>query len=499
MAGADLTPGAERADIQALLHTGFGTLPQACYLVLRIADRGAAGRWLADAPVTTAAERHVSTALQIAVAAPGMAALGIEPSVISGFSAEFVSGMAGAESRSRRLGDVGASAPEAWRWGAGRVPHVLAILYARTDLANWRARIMTEAFRHGFEILEDMPTTSMDGHEPFGFTDGVSQPQLDWAGARRPGSAADLEYGNLISGGEFLLGYRNEYALYTDRPLLEAGASGAELLPVAADDPTRRDLGRNGTYLVFRELHQDVRGFWRFAASQRRDAAGAVALAEAMVGRRISGDPLIQATRSITGVAAEDIRRNGFVYDDDKDGLSCPFGAHVRRANPRTADMPGGRQGALARLVRMLGLFQPDLREDLIAASRFHRILRRGRPFGSFLPPEEAMRPAAANPGSGLHFICLNANISRQFEFIQNAWLTSAKFAGLSGESDPLLGNRVPHPPGEETDGFTRPQGNGAALRITGLPRFITVAGGGYFFLPGLRALRYMARVAEGR
>lgn len=487
-------PEAERADIQALVRTGFGTLPQACYLVLRVTDRDAACRWLADAPVTTAAQREVSTALQVALTADGMAALGVPASVIAGFSAEFVSGMAGAEARSRRLGDVGASAPGQWRWGVSRVPHVLLALYGRTDLAGWRARVITSAFRQCFEILEDLSTTDMGGREPFGFVDGVSQPRPDWAGSRQPDSGADLEYGNLASAGEFLLGYRNEYALYTDRPLLDADAAGAEMLPIAADDPTRRDLGRNGTYLVFRELYQDVRAFWRFVAAQDADAARAAALAEAMVGRRMSGDPLIPGTRSIPGITRDEVARNGFVYDDDSAGLRCPFGAHVRRANPRTADMPGGRQGVLARLVRALGLFHPDLRADLIAASRFHRILRRGRPFGAFMRPEEALRADAADPGSGLHFICLGANIMRQFEFVQNAWLMSAKFGGMSGESDPLLGSRAPDPSGDANDGFTRPQPSGVALGISGLPRFVTVAGGGYFFLPGLRALRYMTR-----
>ena len=91
----------------------------------------------------------------------------------------------------------------------------------------------------------------------------------------------------------------------------------------------------------------------------------------------------------------------------------------------------------LPRLVRMLGIGQTNLQDDLIAASRFHRLLRRGREFGTALPPEEAMRADAPDPYAGLHFICLNANIARQFEFIQNAWLQSPKFAGLGDEADP--------------------------------------------------------------
>ena len=302
--------------------------------------------------------------------------------------------------------------------------------------------------------------------------------------------------GILLSVGEFLLGYRNEYALYTDRPLLAPDQPGAQLLPPAEDDPAHRDLGRNGSYLVFRDLAQDVRGFWRLIAAQTADGAARVALAEAMVGRQLSGEPLIAAgTRSIRGVGpdATDTRRNRFTYDQDKDGLRCPFGAHVRRANPRTGDMPGGRQGLIAWLTRTLGFGHQDLSEDLIAASRFHRIIRRGREYGEKLTPDAALQPDAPDPHSGLHFICLGANIARQFEFIQNAWLMSAKFNGLSGEADPLLGNRAELPPGQPTDNFSMPQPDGICRRIDGLPGFVTVRGGAYFFLPGLRALAYFA------
>jgi deferrochelatase/peroxidase EfeB len=491
-------PIAEADDIQALVRSGYGSMSEACFVLLSITDATAARGWLAEAPVTTVQhlDQHIATALHVALTASGMRALGVAETVIAGFSAEFISGMAGDEGRSRRLGDVAVDAPSGWLWGGAREPHLLLMLYAETELDAWRRQIETASFRQGFSILETLQTSDMAGTEPFGFTDGVSQPRLDWSAERRPGTSADLEYGNLLSVGEFLLGYRNEYALYTERPLLEPDRPNARLLSPAEDDPARRDLGRNGSYLVFRELAQDVRGFWRFVAAQTRDNTARVALAQAMVGRQMSGESLIAAgTRPIRGVGpdAADIRHNQFVYDQDRDGLLCPFGAHVRRANPRTGDMPGGRQGLIARLIRMLGFGHQDLSEDLVAASRFHRIIRRGREYGDRLSPEAALQPDAPDPRSGLHFICLGANIARQFEFIQNAWLMSAKFDGMSGEADPLLGNRAELPPGQPTDGFSIPQPNGICRRIDGLPNFVTVRGGAYFFLPGLRALRYFA------
>ena len=483
------------ADIQGMLRSGYANLTEASFLLLRIVDRAAACAWLAEMPVTSAAERNAAAVLQVAISATGMRALGVAESALAGFSTEFLSGITGDEGRSRRLGDIAASAPPNWRWGFQQAPDVLAMLYTKpSGLAVWRDRVVTEAFRKGFEVLEDLPTSDMGGHEPFGFVDGISQPAIDWQARRVP----DLGYGNLISVGEFLLGYKNEYGLYTDRPLLDPTAvPGADKLPAAEDDASRRDLGRNGSYLVMRELRQDVRGFWRFVSTQATGNMPAVRLAEAMVGRHMIGEPLVPGTRQLSGIDPTDIARNGFTFDDDKNGLRCPFGAHIRRANPRTGDMPGGQQGLIERLIRMLGVFHSDLQEDLVAASRFHRIIRRGREFGRRLSPDQAADPAAPDPASGLHFICLNANIARQFEFVQNAWLMSAKFNGLGNESDPLLGNREPHPAGAPTDSFGISLPNGVTRRVRGLPQFITVAGGGYFFLPGLRALRFMARAAS--
>ncbi|MGH7154791.1 MAG: Dyp-type peroxidase [Acetobacteraceae bacterium] len=501
MAGADLTASSARipdaADIQALLVAGYGTLTEATFLLLQIADAAAARAWLAAAPVTAAADlaQRLDTAVQVAVSARGLRALGVDGAVVAGFAPEFLSGMAGDEGRSRRLGDVGPSAPSSWLWGATGEPDLLLMLYSVPGgLDALRDRVTHAAFHRGFRVVADLAASDMMGREPFGFLDGVSQPRIDWNGMRQVGTAADLGYGNLIAPGEFVLGRRNEYGLYTERPLLDPAQ--ADGLPTADDDPTRRDLGRNGTYLVLRELSQDVRGFWRFMADTA-GAAGADALAETMVGRRLSGDALVPlGTQPIPGLGPDqgDITRNQFTYETDQNGLRCPFGAHVRRANPRTGDMPGGRQGRLSWLIRTLGFDHANLRQDLVASSRFHRVLRRGRPFGAPMSRQEALRPDAADPAGGLHFICLGANIARQFEFVQNAWLSSAKFNGLSGESDPVTGNRAPFPPGQVTDGFGMPQQNGATRRIAGLHQFVTVRGGGYFFLPGLRALRYFAR-----
>jgi len=486
----------ETHDIQALVKAGFSSLTEAAFLLCQVKDAAAAKAVLADLPVTSVADLHArqGRVIQVATSAEGLSALGMTPTMMAGFAPEFAAGLAGDPARSRRLGDVGASAPETWAWGYPAAPHVLVMLYAAPgDLGALRNTVETPAFRAAFDVAV-LDSSDMAGREPFGFMDGVSQPALDWQGARTPGGADDLDYGNLISAGEFLLGYANEYGHVTPRPLVDAAQDPRELLPSAPDAPGQKDLGRNGSYLVFRRLRQDVRGFWRFAAREAGQA-GAKALAEAMVGRRTTGEPLAPAeTGAIPGVgpAADDLRLNRFTFSGDPDGLACPFGAHIRRANPRTADMPGGRQGAIGVALRMLGWGDSQPSDDIIAASRFHRILRRGREYGAFTDPDAVIAGGAAAP-AGLNFLCLNANLARQFEFIQNAWMMNAKFGGLTGEQDPLLGNRQPLPASQATAGFSQPTARGPAKRTEDLPQFVTVEGGGYFFLPGLAALRFIA------
>jgi deferrochelatase/peroxidase EfeB len=305
-----------------------------------------------------------------------------------------------------------------------------------------------------------------------------------------------LEYTNLVALGEFLLGYPNEYGKITDRPLLEPDGATTDLLN-AEDAPAKKDLARNGTYLVMRQLEQDVRGFWKFLHEQAHgNIADANELGAKMVGRTRGGDPLVPVqTEPIAGTDPRTVAQNQFTYESDPVGARCPFGAHVRRTNPRNSDFPERRPNVLRKLMIMLGFGPKGFYDDLTSSVRFHRILRRGREYGPELLPEEALQSAPPNESPrGLHFICLNANISRQFEFLQNAWIANSKFSGVTGESDPLLGNRESIPGCPVTGNFTIPGDGTLRRRVSGLPQFVTVRGGGYFFLPSLRALRYFAR-----
>ena len=118
-----------------------------------------------------------------------------------------------------------------------------------------------------FEEVIWLGTSNLDGDEPFGFQP-MALASLRLTGTQqRQTPCTQLEYTNVVALGEFLLGYRNEYGKITDRPLLDPDAANAELLS-AVDAPAKKDLGRNGTYLVMRQLEQDVRGFWKFLYEQ---------------------------------------------------------------------------------------------------------------------------------------------------------------------------------------------------------------------------------------
>ena len=486
------------SDVQGLLRFGYKHHTEGAFALLRVHNRAAARAWLARAPVATAAKGPLPPAvLQVAFTAQGLHELGVPEPVMAGFAPEFVAGLGTDPNRARRLGDIGHNDPARWQWGGGdeSQPHVLVMVYAMPGRLDACCRDLETHWAVAFELMRWLPTTDMGGVEPFGFVDGVSQPEIDWE-RRIPAADHDrLAYGNLSCLGEFLLGYPNEYGRYTPRPLLEATGAAATQLPRAEDQPDRADLGRNGSYLVLRTLRQDVPGFWRFLdARAGGDPAERQRLAEAMVGRRMDGQALLPpAATPVAGVSPDAAARNGFTFDDDPAGVRCPVGAHIRRANPRNADLPANTDGLLSRARRILGFDGAVLHADAVASVRFHRVLRRGREYGQRIPLVEALARNSAPVETGLQFICLCADLARQFEFVQGAWIAGTKFAGLPHEGDPLMGNRLSAPDEPDTARFTMPRAGCPSRVVEGLPPFVDVVGGAYFFLPGVRALRYLA------
>ncbi len=497
-------PNFEFDDLQGIFRFAHGRLSHSCFLLLKIADPAQARQWLAQVTVTTAENRQPlpDTALQIAFTANGLGKLGLDENVIAGFSAEFLTGIHH-DSRSRRLGDIGNSAPSNWDWGSDTtgVPDILLMLYAAPGkLEEWVQKVTDQHFNQSFNPVIELPSNDQVTREPFGFADGLSQPKIDWAERQSTDTHQRNTYSNLVTPGEFILGYPNEYGHYTDRPLLSASdCTGAEYLPYAADQPGLKDLGRNGGYLVLRQLRQDVSGFWQFAdriadgIPDKREQ-----LASAMVGRQRDGEPLIPVTpKPISGISEKNQPTNNFDYNSDPDGEICPIGAHVRRSNPRTGDLPPGTESLIKRILRIFGFGASSPHQDLIASTRYHRILRRGRAYGPELPLDDALAGSQGQEERGLQFICLCANIARQFEFIQNAWIANAKFGGLQNEQDPLLGNRHPLEDSSSTDNFSQPKETGARRHISGIPEFITVRGGAYFFVPGIRALKFITHYSS--
>ncbi|MBL4828185.1 MAG: hypothetical protein JKY66_10835 [Spongiibacteraceae bacterium] len=488
-------------DLQGIFRFSHSRLQQARFLLLKIQDATLAKQWLAQAPVTSGSIRSPlpNTALHIAFTAEGLHEIGLKKHIINGFSNEFLSGMTG-DNRSRRLGDTAENDPQSWHWGtsSNNKPDLLLMLYADSEnIDTWQQQLTSGIFYQAFTLQTSLNTNGEIASEPFGFADGISQPVIDWQQQQSVNIHQRDTYSNLVAPGEIILGYPNEYNEYTDRPLLNTENDElANILPDAEEQPHLKDFGRNGSYLIFRQLEQDVPGFWQFIDKETGgNPSKREKLAQAMVGRTRNGDPLVPLTQNkIAGISSHPENNNHFHFDDDPDGLLCPMGAHVRRSNPRTGDFTPGVRGFFSRIKKILGFDNNNHHSDLLSSTRFHRLLRRGRQYGPVLTPEEAIKPDASKEERGLQFICLSANIARQFEFVQNAWLNNAKFAGLQNETDPLLGNRQKLDDVTPTDNFSQAHRSGPRRCTNNLPQFVRVRGGAYFFLPGIRALKYIAR-----
>ncbi|MET0593451.1 MAG: peroxidase [Polyangiaceae bacterium] len=449
-------------DVQGVILRGYKELVCARFVMLTMRDAGAARNWLGDLSVTSAAERDHETAVNLAFTWEGLRALGVPDNELEQFVPELSEGMSKDAQRQRALGDIGKHAPEHWEWGGPNdVVHGALLLYADTQakLDELEARLF-EGRKTGVDARRLETRALLDPGTPerywfrehFGFRDGIAQPSIsanvaprDQRGVLRPAGEA-----NTIAAGEFLFGYANEYGKKPE---------GA---------PAR--IRDNGSFLVFRQIEQDVCGFWRFVRDRAKGLkVDPIWLAAKMVGRWPNGAPLVRAPHQETA-GFEQFDSFGYAKLDPE-GHACPFGAHIRRANPRDSLVPGERQS--------------------VAITKTHRLIRRGRSYGE--PVHDPLDPSAflakidqiatkPAPARGVHFLCFNASIRRQFEFVQQTWINSRKFMGQQDGPDPVTA---------PTDGgaFELP-GLPARRRITDMTSFIRIRGGAYFFMPGLRALR---------
>jgi len=455
-------------EMQGLLLRGYGGLPHATFLLYGVGQPAPARAWLGELAgrLNTAAHKPQGSAINVALTVPGMRALGLPASALASFPPEVAEGMV-TEHRSRVLGDADESAPEHWWFGGPGNPRIDLVVLAYAGDGAALAELVDElaagAGGAGLTELNRLETSDIGRAEHFGFRDGISQPRLSGVGS----AVKDAT----VSPGELVLGYPDGYGLYAARPLVAAADDPARLLPADAEGSGAHDLGRNGSYLVLRQLEQDVPAFWRYAAAQTDGEAARLKLAAKMVGRWPSGAPLVLSPEG-DRPDMDEARLNAFRFHDvDADGVRCPVGAHIRRTNPRDSLDPNPGS------------------DHSVEVSNHHRLLRRGRSYGPRLQIADAL---AGGPGAdeqrGLYFMCLNTNLPRQFEFVQQTWVNSPKFGSLYDEPDPIVA------PG---GAFSMP-GAPVRRRVTGVPRFVTVRGGAYFLLPSVAAVRYLAALSGG-
>ena len=405
--------------------------------------------WLAGILDKVASARDASALLEkerrwisVAFTWSGLGALGVDETSLATYPEEFRQGMV---ARAQVLGDTGLNHPDRWI-GALASPrlHAIVILFAR-DVAE-RQRVTREhqaylARTPGVEVLSSLDldaTPPFDhAHDHFGYRDRLSQPVIEGTGeVPTPGSGAPLKPG------EFILGYPDE-----------------EGPPVNLPQPAI--LSRNGSYMAYRRLEEHVGKFRDFLREHGKTPEEQELIAAKLMGRWRSGAPLVLAPeKDDPALGADPQRNNNFNYKEmDPHGYAVPLGSHIRRLNPR----------------------------DTAANLNRRRMIRRGATYGPHLP--ENASEDGIERGIAAFVIC--ASLVRQFEFAQNVWINDRNFHELANEHDPIIGAQ------DGTLEFKIPM-RPIRKKITGLPAFTTWKGGAYFFLPGLKALRYLATL-DGR
>ena len=437
----------ELDDIQHILLTRTPSLTGE-YVFVSFRDPASGRAWLKGLAhtVRSAAEVRSSIAssqrwVTVAFTWNGLRALGLDDASLASFPEEFKQGMV---ARAEMLGDTGANHPDHWVGGlASPDLHAIAILFAR-DGAE-RARCLAEHDKllercDGVKVLSSLElqaTPPFDyAHDHFGYRDRISQPVMKGSGEEpTPGSGEPLEPG------EFILGYPDE-----DGP--------------PALQPQPEIVSRNGSYMAYRRLQEHVGAFRDFLRQHGQTPEDQELVAAKLMGRWRSGAPLVLAPNADDKVLAVDTQRNNdFNYKEmDPHGYAAPLGSHCRRMNPR----------------------------DTAANMNRRRIIRRGATYGPPLP--ESAPEDGVERGIAAFVIC--ASLIRQFEFAQNVWINDKNFHELGNERDPIIGTQ------DGTLEFKIPK-RPIRRRITGVPAFTTVRGGAYFFLPGLKALRYLCGLGD--
>ncbi len=498
MGSLDLT------DIQGNILRGYG-FPMAVYLFFEVPDVDSGRAFLGELvdrlqDATLWGNAEPATATNVAVTYQGLRALGIPDTIIHTLSPAFREPIR--QRAPRLLDDTGPSAPALWDEGVGTErSHLLVTVNGgdghAPEFDEETSLVLAMADRHGLPLVHRQDAHALEKRrEHFGWADGLSQPAIEGAPwTSKPGNGVPGEKAKSwrdLRTGEFIHGHADEDDQTTSGPAA--------------------DLLRDGTYMVYRKLYQDIVAFRQ---QLREDALSH--------GRSLSDDPPLDPDqlyelmaakvvgRWRDGVSIEVLQRrqdhesrnlgdrkapdftNDFRYrlshdapgHHDESGSRCPLGAHIRRTNPRDAlGFEGQNNGKMS--VR-------------------HRIIRRGMPYGPFLPFESGQEDDGVD--RGLIFVCFSASLERQFEVIQRQWCNDGNAFGLGNDKDYLLGDTglalpvtgepgggptVPLPDGRLSTGRVIVQGKPPRL-VDAKPPVVRTKGCDYLLMPGIKAVRDLA------
>lgn len=454
-------------DIQGNVLQGYG-FPSAAYLFLTVSDEDSGRAFLGEivGEVTNAKpwDRPPATTTNVALTYAGLRALGVADAVLRTLPDAFSEPIR--DRAPRELDDVGESAPGKWDEGLGSDrSHILVMVNGsegnEEPFRDAVASVIERAQLHDVSVAHRQDAAALSNRrEHFGWADGFGQPSIEGGiGRSRPGQGVPQEDGVTwrdLKAGEFIHGYADEDGQTVSGP-------AAPLL-------------RNGTYMVYRKLYQNVALFrrelyeeaGRYGETVRpeppldRDQLYEL-MAAKVVGRWRDGTAIelverrTEADSRALGDEAREDPDNDFRYwDDDRSGFRCPKGAHIRRTNPRDALGWGAKM------------------------STRHRIIRRGMPYGEYLEDLED-----DGEDRGLIFICFNADIARQFEVIQAQWCNDGNAFRLGNDKDYLLGDN-------QGTGKVTIQGDPPHF-ARAQPLVVLTRGCEYLLMPGISALRKLA------
>ncbi|KAI0966915.1 hypothetical protein F4678DRAFT_483543 [Xylaria arbuscula] len=307
-----------------------------------------------------------------------------------------------------------------------------------------------------------------NGHEHFGFNDGLSQPAVKGVDAGVTSEPGE----NPVRQGVILLGREGDNGLVVP---------GNPAQPV-----TRPSWALDGSFLAFRYLKQLVPEFDAFLEANPlkvpfppapEDPTGSELLGARLVGRWKSGAPIdLTPLRDNQAFAT----REDFRFDPNSQER-CPFAAHIRKTNPRS-----------------------DL--DTLGGTEIRRMIRRGIAFGPEVTAEEKKAKKSSDNEKlerGLLFACYQSNLGNGFHFIQQSWANARTFPPKTTVTppvpapgiDPIIGVGDPR----QMVG-TSPDVSGANQELNFAAKWVVPRGGEYFFSPSIPALKntFAASVRPG-